>query len=94
MNHFDKEKVYDEEIFPLITKVVEICQKHEIPMVASFTYKAYSESTDRCTTILNGFKGRFEPIYQAAHAMFRSPERRSLSIMITKKDGEIERHEG
>ena len=35
---FDKEKVLDEEISPLIDKLVDICRKHEIPMACQFEY--------------------------------------------------------
>lgn len=31
-----RERVYDDEISPLIAKVVAICKEHDIPMVASF----------------------------------------------------------
>lgn len=31
-----REKVYDEQISPLMTKIIAICQEHKIPMVASF----------------------------------------------------------
>ena len=34
----DKEKVYDEEIFPLMEKIVNICNKHDIPLFATFQY--------------------------------------------------------
>ncbi len=34
----DKEKIYDEEIYPLIEKIVDICNKHDISLFASFQY--------------------------------------------------------
>lgn len=34
----DKEKIYDEEISPLMEKIIEICKKHKIPIFASFQY--------------------------------------------------------
>lgn len=34
----DKEKIYDEEIFPLMEKIIGICKKHKIPFFASFQY--------------------------------------------------------
>ncbi len=34
----DKEKIYDEQIAPLIAKIIEICKTEEIPMFAEFQY--------------------------------------------------------
>ena len=34
----DKEKVYDEEIFPLMEKIIDICNNHEIPLFTTFQY--------------------------------------------------------
>lgn len=34
----DNEKVYDEQIAPLMTQIIEICQKNEIPIFATFAY--------------------------------------------------------
>lgn len=34
-----KEKVYDEEIAPLMAKIIEISKNHEIPMFAEFQYE-------------------------------------------------------
>jgi len=32
----NKEQVYDEQIYPLMDKIIEIAEKHNIPMVAVF----------------------------------------------------------
>lgn len=34
----DKEKVYDEQIAPLMAKIIEICKTEGIPMFADFQY--------------------------------------------------------
>lgn len=34
----DKEQIYDEQIAPLIVKIVEICKVEQIPMFAEFQY--------------------------------------------------------
>ncbi|WP_257130871.1 hypothetical protein [Bacillus thuringiensis] len=44
---YDKEKVYDEEIAPLLQRILEICKREELPMVAQFYLSEespYSES--------------------------------------------------
>lgn len=35
---FDLESVYDEQIAPLMTQLIEICAKHKLPMFATFLY--------------------------------------------------------
>lgn len=47
----DCETIYDEQINPLMTKIIEICQANDIPMFASFKYK----DDGYCTTYLNDF---------------------------------------
>lgn len=51
---FDLEKVYDEEITPLMTKIIDICKAHKLPMFASFLYSldVDSEQDGTCTTNL------------------------------------------
>ena len=34
----DKEKIYDEDIFPLMEKIIGICKKHDMPFFASFQF--------------------------------------------------------
>ena len=34
----DKEAIYDEQIAPLMTQLLEICQREGVPMFASFQY--------------------------------------------------------
>jgi hypothetical protein len=34
----DKEAIYDEQIAPLMTQLLEVCQREGIPMFASFQY--------------------------------------------------------
>jgi hypothetical protein len=34
----DKEKIYDEQIFPKMKEILEICKKENIPMIAEFQY--------------------------------------------------------
>lgn len=42
----DKEKVYDEQIAPLMSRIIEICKDEQIPMFAEFQYN----KTDFVTT--------------------------------------------
>lgn len=45
-----REDVYDNEIAPLMTRIIEICQKHEIPVLATFQYTEPGEEAGFCTT--------------------------------------------
>ena len=37
--NFDLEAVYTDEIMPVIQRLIALCQKHEIPLVLSATYR-------------------------------------------------------
>lgn len=39
---YDLEEVYDEQIAPLMARILEICKASEMPMIASFAYRTGS----------------------------------------------------
>ncbi|WP_180228106.1 hypothetical protein [Bacillus wiedmannii] len=43
---YDKEKVYDEEIAPLLQRIFEVCKREELPMVAQFYLSEESPNSD------------------------------------------------
>ncbi|MFF2531539.1 hypothetical protein ACFVS2_21765 [Brevibacillus sp. NPDC058079] len=51
---FDKERVYDEKIAPLISQILKICQEEDIPMIASFKLKDETEENGEmlCTSYI------------------------------------------
>nr|WP_026681352.1 hypothetical protein [Priestia megaterium] len=56
---YDKEKVYDEEIAPLMKQIIEICKREELPMVAQYYLKKERDDQDEylgepmyCTTTI------------------------------------------
>jgi hypothetical protein len=51
---YDKENVYDEQISPLMTKIISICKEHRIPMCAIFQYSddEGENGPGHCTTAL------------------------------------------
>lgn len=54
---FDLESVYDNEISPLMSQIIEICNRHKMPMLATFMYQhlhGESEDDSYCTTFLGG----------------------------------------
>lgn len=44
----NKEQIYDEQIAPLMAKIIEICKAEQIPMFAEFQYA----DLDFCTTCI------------------------------------------
>jgi hypothetical protein len=72
---FDEEAVYDEEISPLMTKIIEICKRRGIPLMAVFQYAKRDADYGYCTTNLPGPDGRRSP-YMAQHADLAVAEKR------------------
>lgn len=51
----NQEKAYDAEIFPLMTKIIEICKREKIAMLCNFQLQGKTEQEDQyCTTALLG----------------------------------------
>lgn len=67
----DSEAIYDEQIAPLMTQIINICRKNRIPMLATFQYGNDEEagSDDFCTTRIP-FDGE-NPCLEKAMAMIR-----------------------
>lgn len=91
-DEYDLEDIYDAEIAPLMTKVIEICKKRKMPMFATFVY-AYDPATNDdsvCTTNLPFENERETP--EAFKALFDTIRpRRSPVMRLTarNKDGQI-----
>lgn len=45
----DNESVYDEQIAPLMAKIIAICKQYKIPMLATFNFAP----NGLCTTLMN-----------------------------------------
>lgn len=60
MEQFDEEAAYDEELAPLMDRIIEICNRRGIPMVAVFQYAGGPADEDVffCTTALPVPKNR------------------------------------
>lgn len=46
----NKEQIYDEQIFPLMQKVLEICQEHHIAYVGSFAIPTEADPDLFCSS--------------------------------------------
>lgn len=90
--YFDLESVYDSEIAPLMTKIIEICKTHEMPMLAAFFYQNTEEDgAGFCNTKLF-FTSREIPeeMELAADHLAQKPRNPTLMITVTKADGSKE----
>lgn len=78
---WDLESVYDEQINPLMKRIIAICKKHRMPMLASFAYADDGPDGEEhyCSTALN-WPGRET---DALNAALREIRRRPFALAIT-----------
>ena len=89
MEAFDLEQVYDDEISPLMSKIIAICKEHKMPMIASFTFVSEEESEDcigRCTTFLE-FEHRHDKRYREARSVIKPPSVSPMKLTTISADG-------
>lgn len=89
--NYDLESVYDEQISPLMTKIIGICKDHKMPMIASFQYqKSEEDGVGYVTTALIGgdnFLPGGEKL-RAAHSALAPVRPVSLAVtIVTNPDG-------
>lgn len=85
---FDKEKVHDEQISPLVNQIIAICKEHQIPMLATFCYAndpaADDDNTKYCTTALPGPENFWpEEISEAKHIIRSGASTRPKMVALT-----------
>ena len=80
---YDLENVYDEQINPLMQKIINICRENKMPMLCSFAFINNEErGLGTCDTILNGFEGReIQRFVHALKTIRNQPEMIAFSIM-------------
>lgn len=81
------EQIYDEQIAPLMTQIIEICRAGGVSMIASFAIANEDDPNLRCTTHLPDGKGG-APFKEAYHALVNG---RVPPMMLTTRnaDGEV-----
>ena len=85
---FDKEAVYDTEIYPLMGQIIEICQREQIPMAASFHLRDEDEDAEEpdsleCTTANTTYENTPQQLKDAVKAIYR-PDSQAFAITVTK----------
>jgi hypothetical protein len=58
--NWDLEDVLDNEVSPLLKQIKDICEKHKIPFITSFTYKHTDDGHAQCTSHFSFEKRRIE----------------------------------
>ena len=62
-----KEKIYDDQVNPLMAKILAICQKHKIAMLASFSIPTVDDP-DLCVTSAL-LADEYEPPKEFGHSL-------------------------
>ena len=64
----NKEQVYDDKIAPLMQQIIDICQKHNIGMIADFEIPNDEDQDLCCTTSTLGDDGQVSRRHSLARA--------------------------
>jgi hypothetical protein len=83
---FDLESVYDAEIAPLMTKIIEICKAHKLPMFATFLYVNDPEAGDEGVCTTNLMFGDERPVPQKIRNLEPSLRSSTGALRLTVKD--------
>lgn len=79
---FDLEHVYDEQISPVMTQIIAICDEHKMPILCSSAYKNDAETGESfCSTVLNNYTDRVVPGFKEAIRIIR-PSNSVVAITI------------
>jgi hypothetical protein len=81
------EAVYDSEIAPLMAQIIQICQRVDMPMVASFAYEndVGGRGLGLCTTQLGSFQP--EQIRRAGTALRSNGGPPPMKLTTERADG-------
>jgi imidazolonepropionase-like amidohydrolase len=82
----DKEQIYDEQISPLMAKIIGICKERGIAMVASFAIPTEEDDGLCCTTILPDENGKNAHGHMQAFRILRN-ERTPMMLRTDHGDG-------
>lgn len=69
----NKEQIYDEQVEPLMAKIIEICKANKIAMVATYAIPNDEDPNLRCTTALVDETGERPHDLQRALLAVRPP---------------------
>ena len=87
----NKEEIYDSQISPLMTKIIQICKDHKIAMIMSFALPTDEEPGLSCSTAL--LNDEYEPTQtqiEAYNCIIRHTQSAvPLMIATRNQDGDV-----
>lgn len=90
---YDLEKVYDEEISPLMQQIIEICRREKMPMFATFCFRHDPEHPDgefgMCTTNML-FDRAPESMYRLHGTALSAPRFSAFAITVASDHKEAD----
>lgn len=83
-----KEQAYDENIAPLMDKIIKAAEKHGIGFMAHFVIPTPNDEGLACTTNIPDGDGKFpESCQRATEAVMKSRQTKPLMITVHNEDG-------
>lgn len=89
----NKEEIYDAEIAPLMTQIIDVCNANKIPLLATFHIPTEEDENLACTTAL--LEEDFNPpayMIEALKVIYR-PKRSPLMVTTRDAAGNVVRME-
>lgn len=83
----NKEQVYDEQVFPLMARIIDVCKEHGIAMIASFDIPTEDHPGLRCTSLLPDESGKNPDAHKQAYRILRPEARPVFHLRTTHEDG-------
>lgn len=85
MTTANKETIYDEQISPLMTQIIAICQQHGIAMLADFDISHPENDGLNCTTLIPDGIGKNPTLHSIAYrTLMNTPAVVALTITSPK----------
>ena len=79
----NKEEIYDEKIFPLMTEIIAICREQGIAMLASYSIPVEDKEGQCCTTHLADGDGEIDERFRAACITIQRGGQSAPPMMLT-----------
>ena len=85
----DKERIYDDQIAPLMEQIIAICKSSGIAMVSSFSIPTEADDGLQCTTYMPDECGDLPERYAAAARALGLLQTQPLSLRTVHGDGNM-----
>ena len=82
----NKEEVYDQEIAPLVTQIIDICRARGIAMLASFAIPTPADPHLCCTTMLPDGTGKNGPGHMRASTILGAQDHAVIAVTAMRRE--------